>query len=223
MSNAYLADIMHLSYQCVSVQFACGGFDLADRPRSIDDVRTFVSSLNGLDHAPSFLYDIFDALLEMEEAGWDLDARYSDVRIRKSRSCYLHITPPLSSLHFNISYDLSPFFSVQQFAGYVLVDSLRLEFLLAECGVILRVCSRVAPSSTSDNSIILLSFLLIYPRRAVPFAMHSLPSFLTYFPENMAADVDSRKQCLFSHFLALRPFFLRFPLPLFSAERVRTC
>ena len=60
------------------VQFACGGWDLPARPRSIDDVRTFIKSLKGLDPVPDYIFKILDAL---DKSGAESQASYTDVRV----------------------------------------------------------------------------------------------------------------------------------------------
>jgi hypothetical protein len=153
-----------------AVQFACGGFDLADRPRSIDDVRTFVSSLNGLDSVPPFLYDLLDAVQDMEDAGWELDARYSDVRIRKSIlffsfECAFSAVPSISPIR-PVSHLFLTYWARQtsQYQSGINILTFNLVASFARLAVLVRVLH--LPSSIQSSH----SDLTTLPR--FPFHLH---------------------------------------------------
>ncbi|KZT41427.1 hypothetical protein SISSUDRAFT_981801 [Sistotremastrum suecicum HHB10207 ss-3] len=61
-----------------TLQFVCGGWDLAARPKSIADVRSFMSQIKGVDPVPDYMFQIADAL---EASNADATASYTDVKL----------------------------------------------------------------------------------------------------------------------------------------------
>ncbi|KZS94231.1 hypothetical protein SISNIDRAFT_549413 [Sistotremastrum niveocremeum HHB9708] len=70
-----------------TVQIACGGWDMHERPRSIDDIRTFISQIKGAEPFPSFVFPFLDAL---EENNCGASATYFDTRCPPCHSIKYH-------------------------------------------------------------------------------------------------------------------------------------
>ncbi|KZS95627.1 hypothetical protein SISNIDRAFT_408595 [Sistotremastrum niveocremeum HHB9708] len=56
---------------------SCGGWDVTDRPRSVDDIRTFLKQIKGAEPIPTYIFQILDAL---EDNGCDASATFHDDR-----------------------------------------------------------------------------------------------------------------------------------------------
>ncbi|KZT31770.1 hypothetical protein SISSUDRAFT_1056272 [Sistotremastrum suecicum HHB10207 ss-3] len=67
-----------------TLQIACGGWDISDRPRSIDDLRTFISGFKSseAEPVPGYVFQILD-VLELNKCGES--ATYTDA---KCAPCY---------------------------------------------------------------------------------------------------------------------------------------
>ncbi|KZT32113.1 hypothetical protein SISSUDRAFT_584852 [Sistotremastrum suecicum HHB10207 ss-3] len=60
-----------------TLQIICGGWDVTDRPRSVDDIRTFLQQIKGAQPMPAYIFQILDAL---ESNNCDLSATFHDAR-----------------------------------------------------------------------------------------------------------------------------------------------
>lgn len=70
---------MHADYLVYQVQIACGGWDISDRPRSIEDLRTFITGFKSFEAepVPGYVFQILD-VLELNNCGES--ATYSDAK-----------------------------------------------------------------------------------------------------------------------------------------------
>ncbi len=57
---------------------AIGGWDLQERPKSVDDIKHILRNLNGVEPVPEWIYQTLDMLSDDEVADWEVD-----VRVRK--------------------------------------------------------------------------------------------------------------------------------------------
>ncbi|KZT32360.1 hypothetical protein SISSUDRAFT_1066988 [Sistotremastrum suecicum HHB10207 ss-3] len=71
-----------------TLQISCGGWDVTDRPRSVDDIRTFLKQIKGAEPIPAYIFQILDAL---EDNGCDASATFHDDRCRKNILPMLHV------------------------------------------------------------------------------------------------------------------------------------
>ncbi|KZT32362.1 hypothetical protein SISSUDRAFT_1066990 [Sistotremastrum suecicum HHB10207 ss-3] len=60
-----------------TLQITCGGWDVTDRPRSVDDIRIFLQQIKGANPMPAYIFQILDAL---ETNNCDLSATFHDAR-----------------------------------------------------------------------------------------------------------------------------------------------
>lgn len=83
------------------VQLVCGGWDSDPRPKSVADVRTYISQLKSAEPIPDYVFQLMDAL---DDNDCDSSATYTDVRFRE------HVFPSGHRLVKRVSY---AFFSVR--------------------------------------------------------------------------------------------------------------
>ncbi|KZS95632.1 hypothetical protein SISNIDRAFT_483856 [Sistotremastrum niveocremeum HHB9708] len=70
-----------------TLQIVCGGWAMAARPRSVADVRTFISQIKSLEPIPHYVFKLLDSL---ETNDCDASATYTDVKVPPSTFVKYH-------------------------------------------------------------------------------------------------------------------------------------